>query len=99
MASGLRFSGATQTAPYHRVGEGVAREHQLATMAPDSWFSAWCADRPGLKPYNRGIVCGGHGTKRSMGIALSPASTYASTTTGKHQWASVAERPVALPPA
>jgi hypothetical protein len=27
-----------------------------------------------------------------------PASAYALTTTGKHQWASVAERPVALPP-
>jgi hypothetical protein len=47
----------------------------------------------------RGNVCGGHGTKRWMGIALSPASTYASTTTGKHQWASVAERPVARAPA
>src|SRR5262245_11977339 len=23
----------------------------LTAMAPDSWFSAWCADRPGLKPY------------------------------------------------
>jgi hypothetical protein len=33
------------------------------------------------------------------GIALSPASAYDLTTIAKHQWASVAKRPVALRPA
>src|SRR5262249_13685946 len=36
---------------YLRTSTSSTRCCLLTTMAPDSWFSAWCADRPGLKPY------------------------------------------------
>src|SRR5215831_1321708 len=36
---------------YLRISTSSTQRCLRTAMTPDSWFSAWCADRPGLKPY------------------------------------------------